>query len=229
MAPKRFFTGSTNLMIFSASTVSAKMLPMTKAPKALENPTLVESTAMPQHKPNATISKVSLLTSLRTERKNQGMAKMPTINQRTRKKPILTMEPNICSPSGLLPPAIAESITIITMARMSSSISTLITIPANFCCRSPMSSNALYIIVVELMASIPPRKMQSILLHPNPCPTLMPSIIIEKTMTTVAMMGEAPILTIFLNEKSRPRENKVKITPMSAHVLMSLSSMTDMV
>ena len=229
IAPKRFLTGSTNLMIFSASTVSARILPMTKAPKALEKPTLVERTAMPQHNPKATMSKVSLLMSLRTERRKRGMAKIPTINQSTKKKAILMTEPNICSPSGLLPPAMAESITIITIARISSRIKTLITMLANFCCRSPMSSNALYIIVVELIASIPPRKMQSILLQPKLCPTQIPSIIMENTMTIVAMIGEVPILTIFLKEKSRPRENKVKMTPMSAHVLMSPSSMTDMV
>ena len=83
--------------------------------------------------------------------------------------------------------------------------------------------------VVELIASMPPRKMQSILFHPNPCPTLMPSIIMQNTMTTVAIIGDAPILTIFLNEKSSPNEKRVKMTPMSAQVLMSLSSMTDIV
>ena len=46
----------------------------------------------------------------------------------------------------------------------------------------------------------------------------MPSIIIQNTMTTVEMMGDAPIFTIFLNEKSSPRENRVKMTPMSAQV-----------
>ncbi len=143
MAPKRFFTGSTSLMIFSASMVSARMLPMTKAPKALEKPTLVDSTDMAQQRPSATMSSVSLFTSLRTDLRNQGMANMPTMNHTMRKKPILTMERSICPPSGLSPPAIADSITIMTMARMSSSISTLITMPANFCCRSPMSSNAL--------------------------------------------------------------------------------------
>ena len=143
MAPKRFLTGSTSLMIFSASMVSARMLPMTKAPKALENPTLVDSTAMPQQSPRDTMRSVSLLMSLRTDLRKSGMAKMPTMNHRMRKKTILMTDSNICSPSGVLPPAMAESITIMTMARMSSRMSTLITIPANFCCRSPMSSKAL--------------------------------------------------------------------------------------
>lgn len=79
------------------------------------------------------------------------------------------------------------------------------------------------------MASIPPRKMQSILPQPKPWPTLMPSIIMQNTITTVAMMGEAPIFTIFLNEKSRPSEKRVKMTPMSAQVWISVSSTTDMV
>ena len=209
--------------------VSASMLPMTKAPKALLNPTLVLSTAMPQHRPSETMSRVSALISFLTERRNHGMAKMPTINHTPRKKPIFTTEASICPPSGLLPLAIADSITIITIARISSSISTLITIEANFWVRSRISSNALYIIVVELMASIPPRKMQSILPQPKLWPTLMPSIIMQNTMTTVAMMGEAPIFTIFLNEKSRPSEKRVKMTPMSAQVWISVSSTTDMV
>ena len=143
MAPKRFFTGSTSLMILSASMVSAKILPMTKAPKALLNPTFVENTAMAQQSPRDTMRSVSALMSRRTERRNSGMAKIPTTNHNTRKKTIFITEPSISPPSGLPPPANAESITISTMARMSSSMSTLITVPVNCCCLSPMSSNAL--------------------------------------------------------------------------------------
>ena len=161
-APKRFFTGSTTLIIFSASTVSAKILPITNAPKALENPTCVEMTAIRQHNPSDTTRRVSSLMSLRTERKNIGMSDMPTTNHRMRKKPMRSTLPIISPPSGLLPLATADSITIITIARTSSNISTLITSEAKCCCRSPMSSKALYMIVVELIASIPARKMQSI-------------------------------------------------------------------
>ena len=119
------------------------MEPITNAPNALLNPTFVESTDMRQHRPSATMSSVSLLMSLRMERRNIGTRKMPTTNHSTRKKPILSTDSSICPPSGLLPLARAESMTIITMANMSSSISTLITMLANFCCRSPMSSRAL--------------------------------------------------------------------------------------
>ena len=67
------------------------------------------------------------------------------------------------------------------------------------------------------MASIPPRKMQSILPQPNTWPTTIPSIIIQKMMVIADMTGEAPILRIFLNEKSNPNENSRNITPISAH------------
>ena len=67
------------------------------------------------------------------------------------------------------------------------------------------------------MASIPPRKMQSILDQWNNWPTMTPSIDMQKMMVMVEMMGDAPIFRIFLNEKSRPNENNRNITPMSAH------------
>ena len=154
---------------------------------------------------------------------------MPTTNHSTRKKPIFITEPIISPPSGLAPLANADSITIITMARTSSRMSTLITGPANFCCLSPISLNALYIMVVELMASIPPRKMQSMRFQSKACPTTMPSVIIAKIMVRVVMTGDMPIFTIFLKEKSKPKEKSKNITPMSAHVFMSLLSITDMV
>ena len=62
--------------------------------------------------------------------------------------------------------------------------------------------------VVDDMASIPPRKMQSILLHPKAWPTQTPSIDMKKMMVQVEITGDAPILRIFLNEKSRPREKR---------------------
>ena len=123
--------------------VSARMLPMTKAPKAELKPTFVDTTAIRQQSPSDTISSVSLLMSLRIRRRNRGTAKMPTTNQRTRKKPIFITAPIISPPSGFDPEANADSITIMTMARTSSRMSTLITGWANFCCRSPMSVNAL--------------------------------------------------------------------------------------
>ena len=71
--------------------------------------------------------------------------------------------------------------------------------------------------VVDDMANIPPKKMQSILGQSKMCPTSNPNIDMQKMMVIVDMMGEAPIFRIFLNEKSSPRENSKNITPMSAH------------
>ena len=142
MAPKRFFTGSTSFSMRSASIVSARMLPMMKAPKADEKPTFVENTAMAQQRPSDTMSSTSALMRGRTFLSSSGTAKMPTTSHSTRKKPIFSTELSICPPSTL-PPAMALSITIITMARMSSRMSTLITIPANCCWRKPRSSKAL--------------------------------------------------------------------------------------
>lgn len=143
MAPKRFFTGATTSSIRSTSMVSAKMLPMTKAPKAELKPTAVEIHAMAQQRPSATMTSVSSVMSLRVALRNVGTTYSPTTNHNTKKKPMRTSDPSICPPSGLLPLAMADSITIITMARMSSRMRTLITSRANDCCKSPMSSNAL--------------------------------------------------------------------------------------
>ena len=83
--------------------------------------------------------------------------------------------------------------------------------------------------VVDDIANIPPRKIQSIRPHPKACPTLVPSVIIQKMIVSAAITGDIPILIIFLKEKSSPSENSKKITPMSAHVCISASSTTDIV
>ena len=83
--------------------------------------------------------------------------------------------------------------------------------------------------VVDDMANIPPRKIQSILLHPKSCPMQTPSIDIEKMMVIVDITGDAPIFRIFLNEKSKPSENSRNITPMSAHRCTFSTSATDAV
>ena len=143
MAPNKFFTGSTSFIILSASIVSARMLPITKAPKAELKPTFVDITAIRKHRPSDTMMSVSLFISRRVALRNSGTMNMPTTNHSMRKNTILTMLPSICPLSGLFPPAIAESSTIMTIASTSSRISTLITRPANVCCRSPRSSKAL--------------------------------------------------------------------------------------
>ena len=83
--------------------------------------------------------------------------------------------------------------------------------------------------VVELMASIPPRKMQSMCVQPNILPTVMPDTIMQNMIVQAAMTGAMPIFRIFLNEKSRPSANNRNITPMSAHALTLSMSTTDIV
>ena len=83
--------------------------------------------------------------------------------------------------------------------------------------------------VVDDMAIMPPRNIQSILLHEKACPVAIPSIIIEKTMMMAEMKGEMPIFRIFLMEKSNPSEKSRNMTPISAHVWMFPLSITDMV
>ena len=143
IAPKRFLTGSTSFIILSASTVSARILPITNAPNALLNPTFVDITAIRQHSPKATIIIVSSFISLRVVRRNNGTMNKPTTNHSIRKKPIRIIELSISLPLGFPPSAMAPSITIITMARISSRMSTLITSPAKRCWVSPKSLKAL--------------------------------------------------------------------------------------
>ena len=83
--------------------------------------------------------------------------------------------------------------------------------------------------VVELIESIPPRKIQSMRFQPKACPTVMPSVIMHVMMMQAAMTCDEPMRRIFLMEKSSPKEKSRKITPMSAHVCTSARSSTDMV
>ena len=96
-------------------------------------------------------------------------------------------------------------------------MSTLSTMLAKRCWRRPMSSNALKMMVVLDMANMPPRKMQSICFQPKAWPVKNPTVIMHRMMEQAAMMGAAPIFMIFLNENSKPRANRRKMTPMSLH------------
>ena len=73
MAPKRFLTGATRCSMVSASTVSARMLPMTKAPKAAEKPAAEAATTMPKQRARAVMSSVSSFISGLSLRSAMGM------------------------------------------------------------------------------------------------------------------------------------------------------------
>ena len=139
MAPNKSFTGATSFSIRSASTVSAKMEPTTKAPNAALKPDSTATTAMTKQSANDTINKVSLFRNFRFFLNIIGMRYNPTTNQSIRKKPKRSNPSISSSPSILWLTAKVDNITINTMASMSSSISTLSTTPANFFCKTPKS------------------------------------------------------------------------------------------
>ena len=143
IAPNKSFTGDTRLSMRSASSVSARILPMMNAPKAAEKPHKSATTTIAKHNPRATISIVSLLSIDLNFLKNSGSRKIPVMNHKMSSPPSFSSEKIIFSPSKLRLTAIVLNITISTMARISSMMRTERTSPANFCCRSPRSSKAL--------------------------------------------------------------------------------------
>ena len=139
MAPNQSFTGATNFSMRSASTVSAKIDPTTKAPNAALNPESTAMTAIMKQSAKAKMSNVSSFRKRRLFRRIMGMKYKPTTNQSTKKKPNRSNPAASSSPSMLWLTAKVDSITISTMAKMSSKIRTLSTIPANFFCKMPKS------------------------------------------------------------------------------------------
>ena len=76
-------------------------------------------------------------------------------------------------------------------------------------------------IMVDDMEIIPPRKMQSILLHPMSVPTPAPVRIIIVITVTAIVKALPPTVASFLKLKSRPRPNIRNIMPISAHITIS--------
>ena len=77
------------------------------------------------------------------------------------------------------------------------------------------------------MAIMPPRKRQSILLHPKAEPTATPNRIMQKMTVQAAITAEPPTLTIFLKLNSNPNAKSRKTTPMSAHTFTLALSITE--
>ena len=80
--------------------------------------------------------------------------------------------------------------------------------------------------VVEDMASMPPRNKLSVLLQSIRRPVAPPTPIMQPMTIAAARMGRMPIAAIFLIENSKPSENMRKITPMLLHVSIELWSCT---
>ena len=81
--------------------------------------------------------------------------------------------------------------------------------------------------VVEDIAIIPPKKIQSIRFQPKEVPTVIPSNIIQNIIVQAAIIAAPPTLTIFLKLNSKPKANKRKITPISAQVCIFAVSITE--
>ena len=89
-----------------------------------------------------------------------------------------------------------------------------------------MSSTTIIFKAFDDMASMPPKKMQSIWLQPKSSPVQAPTYIMHRMIASAAIIGAAPIFRIFLNENSRPRAKSRKMTPISLHTWMPCISVT---
>jgi hypothetical protein len=79
---------------------------------------------------------------------------------------------------------------------------------------------------VEETDSMPPKKILSMVDHPNNLPVINPNPNIDAASTTAVMEAAPPTLVSFLKLNSSPRLNSKNITPISAHIVMLFSSVT---
>ena len=78
--------------------------------------------------------------------------------------------------------------------------------------------------VVELMESMPPRKMASMWPHPRASPVRYPTLSMPATTVVAVMTAPAPTLISFLKLNSRPRQNIRTMMPISLQVSMEAVS-----
>jgi hypothetical protein len=226
MAPKRSFTGFTKCSIRSACTVPASSAPMMNAPKAALKPALAAITTMIRHRAMAVISKVSSFISLRDRRSSVGMRKMPTANQRIRKKPNLPSSHSMACPLKCWLTATVLSSTINSTATTSSITNTPTTMVAKTCVFSPSSSKARAMMVVELMLMMPPKNRLSMVLQPRAWPTNQPAKHMKATVVSAVMPAVPPTLITFLKLNSKPQAEQQEHHPNSDHTEMLRSSIT---
>ena len=186
---------------------------MTNAPSASEKPQYTENTAMPKHIPIDTTRSVSLLRKRRQRLSTEGITYTPTKNHIIRKNDSLATLISSSEPSTELLSAIDDSITIINTANRSSTISTANTNAANFCWRRPISVNALMMMVVDDIESIPPKNRQLMKLKPKKCPTIKPANIIPATIISAVTTAAVPERNNFLKLNSRPKEKSNTTIP----------------
>ena len=226
-APKRSFTGLIMCSTFSADVVSAIMEPMIKAPNSAEKPTWVATTTMPRHSPIERINKVSSSNNFFTLFKKVGKRKIPARNHKAKKKSNLVTVNNNSVPSNSRLTAIVDSNTMSKITTISSTTSTPKTTRAYCLVLMPNSSKARMIIVVDELASIPPRNRLSMKDHPISRPSQYPVAVIKAISTKAVIEAAPPTRNNFLKLNSSPRLKRRKITPISASVLILSLSITD--
>ena len=106
----------------------------------------------------------------------------------------------------------------------SSTTSTAVTVEANFCCLSFMSSKLLMMMLVEEMESMQPRKVHSMEEKPRIFPTELPMRNMMASSVRAVMAPVAPTFFSFLMLNSRPRPNMRKTMPMSLQTVRSALS-----
>ena len=182
---------------------------------------------MPRQSPMPMMSRVSELRKRRVALRTLGSTNTPTANHITRKKASLVTLYSISPPATLSFMAMDDSITIMSTANKSSTISTANTSPANFLCCMPRSVNAFIIIVVEDIDSMPPRNRLLILEKPSRCPIRKPAHIIPLTIISAVTTAEPPAFTSFLKLNSSPSENSSTTMPSCAQNSMFSWVVTD--
>ena len=227
IAPNKSFTGLTKCSICSACVVSAIIEPIIKAPNAGEKPTFDANITIIKHKASEIIKSISSVSKSFAFFNNDGMKKIPPINQAVKKNTSFKTDMINSVPENFWLTATVDNSTIIKMATMSCTIRDPITIPANFLAFTPSSSKVFNIIVVEDMDRITPRKMESIWLQPIHLPTKNPIKTMEIIWVTAVMEAVPPTFINFLKLNSSPKLNNKIITPISAQTSTLLMSLTD--
>ncbi len=217
MAPKRFLIGSTILSICSLSIVSARIDPITNAPRAEENPTEVARATIPKQSPMLTISRISSLRYFFAFSSRVGMMYIPTKNQSMRKNSSLAMFMSISLPSNCWETAMVDSNTISTMAIRSSTTRVPKTIPAHGLSFMPMSWYDFRTTIVEDIERRPARNMLSSIVQPSACPVAKPITKTPRNFVNAVTIALDPTFISFLKLNSRPRPNIMKIIPISDH------------
>ena len=172
------------------------------------------------------ISRVSSLIYFLAFRKKVGITKMPTTNQSTRKKTSLTMLITISIPANCLLAEAVERSTIITTATISWMMSTTIVKSTKGSSLRCISSNALMIIVVDDIASIPPRNMLCIVSHPIRKPKIIPTPIIATMPRKAVTKALLPTEVSLRKLNSSPNPKSRKMMPISDQTSISAISLT---